>query len=295
MVAGISFGSQGAQNTGQGFERSGLPKLVSGALSEIFPDENDGGVICCIDNLELLQTYAEAKRRIEELRDDLLQIRGLRWVLCGALGITYAFATSARLDGYLHRPIALSEIAASHSSEILSSRVSVYSDRPEVYLPITTIGFSKLYTILRGNLRNVLSYVDNYCQHVSDTTEPAGEAEKNERFDSCLMEEATRARQAAENVLTKGTTKVFRKACEMGSFAPSNNVDFGLETASGLRNYIKALEEVDLIVSVRDETDRRRKSIQVTAKGWFVLYSLGSIDNDASLRVDDEISKSSSD
>ena len=129
VVAGISFGSQGAQNTGQGFERSGLPKLVSDALSKIFPEENDGGVICCIDNLELLQTYAEAKRRIEELRDDLLQIRGLRWVLCGALGITYAFATSARLDGYLHRPIALPEIAPSHSDEILASRMSVFSDK----------------------------------------------------------------------------------------------------------------------------------------------------------------------
>ena len=290
LVAGVTFGSQASQNAGVGFEKSGLPKLVVDALAKLFPDENDGGVVCCIDNLELLQTYEEAKRRIEELRDELFSIRGLRWVLCGALGITYAFATSTRLDGYLHRPIVVAEIDPSKSSDILESRRSAYSRGADtiLYLPITIEGFNTLYTVLHGNLRSVLSYIDNYCQHISDTSEPKDDAEKNTRFEEWLMDESTRARESTESVLTKKTTLIFRAACEMGEFAPSDFGRFGLDTPQALRNYLKSLESVDVIVSIRDETDKRRKRIQVTAKGWFLLHSLGTASNDKNLPDDPE-------
>jgi DNA-binding MarR family transcriptional regulator len=296
LVAGINFGSQGSQNAGLGFEKSGLPKLVVDALAKLFPDENDGGVVCCIDNLELLQTYEEAKRRIEELRDELLSIRGLRWVLCGALGITYAFATSTRLDGYLHRPIVIAEIDPSKSSDILESRRSAYSSSAHTpaYLPITIDGFKTLYTVLHGNLRSVLSYIDNYCQHISDTSEPKDDTEKNARFEEWLEEEATRARDSTESVLTKKTTLIFRAACEMGEFAPSDFSKFGLDTPQALRNYLKSLEGVDVIVSIRDETDKRRKRIQVTAKGWFLLHNLGAANNDKNLPNEAENTSDSS-
>ncbi len=83
------------------------------------------------------------------------------------------------------------------------------------------------------------------------------------------MEEATRARDSTESVLTKKTTLIFRAACEMGEFAPSDYPKFGLDRPQALRNYLKSLESVDVIISIRDETDKRRKRIQVTAKGWF--------------------------
>jgi hypothetical protein len=270
----VSAGIQSNQNTGAGFERSGFRRLITEALKKLFPDESDGGVVCCIDNLELLQTSEEAKRRIEELRDELLQIQGLRWVLCGALGITYAFATSPRLDGYLHRPIVLKEVDSSFAPEVLTSRTKVFAEKTAPYLPILERDFDLLYKILRGNLRNVLSYTDNYCQSIADSTEPATEAEKHAAFMNWLVTEAEAAHNTAVAALTPTTVTVFKRACATQTFAPSDYKAFGFETPQALRNYIKSLETVDLIVSVRDDSDKRRKTIQVTPKGWLVNFKI---------------------
>jgi DNA-binding MarR family transcriptional regulator len=80
----------------------------------------------------------------------------------------------------------------------------------------------------------------------------------------------------------------------MGEFAPSDFPRFGLDTPQALRNYLKSLEGVDVIVSIRDETDKRRKRIQVTAKGWFLLHSLGAANNDKNLPDDAENTSDSS-
>jgi hypothetical protein len=273
-VYGFGAGVQTSQNVGSGFERIGVRRLITEALRTLFPDESDGGVVCCIDNLELLQTSEDAKRRIEELRDELLQIQGLRWVLCGALGITYGFATSPRLDGYLHRPIVLKEVDKSFATEILTSRVQVFAARKETYLPILENDFDLLYTVLRGNLRNVLSYTDNYCQAVADGEAPTNPEEKHASFGKWLSGEAEAAHKVAKATLTPTTLTVFKLACDSGAFAPGDFAAFGFETAQALRNYIKSLETVDLIVSVRDDKDKRRKTIQVTPKGWLVNYKI---------------------
>ena len=41
-----------------------------------------------------------------------------------------------------------------------------------------------------------------------------------------------------------------------------------------LRPQVKALEDVNLVVSAIDESDKRRKTISVTPRGWLVNYKL---------------------
>lgn len=261
------------KSSNPGFERGGFRNHVVKMLSVIFPERGLGGVICCIDNLELLQESEIAKQKLEQLRDNLLQIQGLCWVLCGALGITYGVASSPRLDGYLHRPIELSEVDKSLASDILKSRISAYSRESDPYLPITQTSFDQLYEILKGNLRTVLSYTGNYCQAAADGKLPQGDAEKNAEFQAWLSSESEAAYEVARSALTPKTMEVFHIATSgTGTFSPSDYEKFDTTSMQALRPYIKSLEDVSLLQSVKDDKDQRRKTIQVTAKGWLVEH-----------------------
>lgn len=261
-----------------GFERSGLRQTIQKALKEIFTDVGQGGVICCIDNLELLQESNKVRLLLEQLRDSLLQIPGLCWVLCGALGITYGIASSPRLDGYLHRPIELKEMDSSFAPLILGRRIEVYSDCEKPYLPINQSEFDKLYEIVRGNLRTVLSYVDNYCQAIADGACPNSEDEKRACFNKWLNDEAKANYDVARGSLTPRTLEVFKTATSgPGTFSPGDFESYGFSSMQSFRPYIKSLEDVSLVVSTQDDSDKRRKTIQVTPKGWLVEFYIDMI------------------
>ena len=64
-----------------GFNESGFISFVNNCLINCFPSRSSGGFICVIDNLELLETSKSARELLESIRDELLNIKGLRWVL----------------------------------------------------------------------------------------------------------------------------------------------------------------------------------------------------------------------
>lgn len=65
--ANATYGRSNEPNTGEGFEKSGFPGAVRTALSAGFP-EGSGGIICILDNLEILETTRAARRALDELR-----------------------------------------------------------------------------------------------------------------------------------------------------------------------------------------------------------------------------------
>ncbi len=107
QIAGIGFGKSTQLNEGAGFSESGFSRLITNWLEQIFPANQQGGVICVLDNLELLETSSTARKTIEHLRDTLFNIRGIRWVLCGANGIINSVVSSQRLVGHIGEPIAI--------------------------------------------------------------------------------------------------------------------------------------------------------------------------------------------
>lgn len=271
----VQAGNQQETNTGAGFERSGFRKAVTTWLDTVFPSPKEGGVICTIDNLELLQSSDEARRLLEQLRDELFNINGLRWVLCGSLGIIYGVVSSPRLEGYLHNPVEIGEIGQAHSREILQSRVDSYAvNKEEYYLPITPEAFEKLYIILRGNIRSVLAQADNFCQWIADRKKPATSEEKNFTFESWLNEQSASSYEAARQTLRPKAMEVFEKACEKVVFSPSDFEEFGFNSIPAFRPHVKDLEDAGAVVSTQDEGDKRRKTIQVTPKGWLMNHHL---------------------
>jgi hypothetical protein len=273
----VQAGSQRETNTSSGFERSGFRKWVFTWLEQVFPTSDSGGVICTIDNLELLQSSETARALLEQLRDELLNVRGIRWVLCGALGIVYGVVASPRLEGYLHKPIEVLGIDDQYAPEILTSRIATYALDPDsCYLPLRSEDFARLYDLLQGNLRSVLSYADDYCQHVADRgVEPVTNEDKAVTFTAWLKGQCNDAYEAVRQELRPKALEVFDVAVRaQGVFSPSDFATFGFNSIAAFRPHIRDLEAVGLVVSTKDDGDKRRKTIQVTPKGWLVQEHL---------------------
>lgn len=268
----LQGGSQRETNTSAGFERSGFRKWVFTWLEEIFPSLVSGGIICTIDNLELLQSSENARALLEQLRDELFNVPGLRWVLCGALGIVYGVVASPRLEGYLHKPIEVLGINDQYAPEILTSRVRTYALKIDsTYLPLRREDFGRLYRLLKGNIRSVLSYSDDYCQYVADSGREPTEDEMIATFAEWLRGQCSCAYEAVRQELRPKAIEVFRFAASVGGvFSPSDFESFGFNSIAAFRPHIRDLEAVGLVVSTQDDGDKRRKTIQVTPKGWMV-------------------------
>ena len=65
--------------------------------------------------------------------------------------------------------------------------------------------------------------------------------------------------------------QVFNHAIEVGGvFSPSDFEVFGFNSIAAFRPSIRDLEGVGMLVSTQDDGDKRRKTIQITPKGWLV-------------------------
>ncbi|RYH66135.1 MAG: MarR family transcriptional regulator [Alcaligenaceae bacterium] len=274
---GVSFGVQSENNTSGGFERSGFRKAIADWLESIFPSPESRGVVCVIDNLELLQSSEDARAVVEQLRDHLFNVPGLRWVLCGALGIVYGVVASPRLEGYLQPPIQVGEISSSHAAEILSNRVRAFAKPGGTpSLPLLDSDFAHLYKLLQGILRSVLSSAGDYCSWVDEKeVNPTTDIERHSLYEEWLQKQCQDEFDAIQKQLRPTAYRVFQHAVQTGGvFSPSDFDEFGFKGIPQFRPSIRDLEAVGLLVSTRDEGDKRRKTIQVTAKGWKVSHHI---------------------
>lgn len=274
-VASFSAGSTVETNTGDGFALSGFNSAVRELLQHIFPTEESGAVVCVIDNLELLQTSDSARDLLESLRDELLTAHGLRWVLCGALGIVLGVASSPRLEGFLFQPIEVRKVPDASVGNIYRSRIDAFKVADEAYLPLTESDFVRLYTILAGNIRSLLGQADEYCQWVFENRGKLGDDEKTVAFVEWLTDAAATSYEAARTVISGRAWEVFEDAVALeGLFAPSDYEHFRFKSPQAFRPHVRDLEAAGLVVSTKDEGDRRRKTIQITSRGWLVNHHL---------------------
>jgi hypothetical protein len=270
-ISVLSAGYSSETNTGEGFSKSGFVKATRNWLEEIFPTPRDGGVVCVIDNLELLQTSEAARRNLEALRDELLTIPGLRWVLCGALGIVLGIASSPRLEGILSSPIDVKGVADDFIREIFNSRVKTFASDANPYLPLRIEDFERLYGILFKNLRSLLGHADVYCQWIADRDAPTADYDKRQMFQTWLDETSRKAYDSAREQVRPRAWKVFEDAIAIdGSFSPSDFEHFQFNSIPAFRPHVRDLEAAGLVVSTQDDGDKRRKTIQITPKGWLV-------------------------
>mgnify|MGYP003575549344 CR=1 FL=1 len=260
-------------NDGVAYMRGGFRAEVRNWLQAVFPTSQAGGVVCLIDNLELLRTSMQARNLIENLRDHLFGIPGVRWVFCGANGITRSVAGSPRLDGYLHAPVTVRALGEESAREIFSSRLDAYrawnAEHPP-YLPLLEEDFVRLFDVLGSNTRSALKYADTYCLSVP-SDQRLSDREKAESFGRWIEQESSAALQDCDSQIGPTAWRVFDYSCEsLPQFAPGDYGSFGFQTSQAMVPHVAALEQNGLVESAIDETDQRRRTISITPKGWFV-------------------------
>lgn len=135
---------------------------------------------------------------------------------------------------------------------------------------------------MNGNIRSVLGHADAYCHWVADRAQPADPDEKDAAFNRWLRHQAESAHAAARQNLRPKAMEVFVLACERVVFSSSDYEDFGFNSIAALRPHVKDLEDAGALVSTQDEGDKRRKTIQVTPKGWLINFHLKSVEPEAS-------------
>lgn len=278
-------------NTGSGFAKEGLEQLVKKWLDEIFTVQGTGGVICVIDNLELLESGATARRLLEALRDRLFNVNGLRWVFCGANGVIHSLAASARLGSFLNTPIIdVQNIQPSHIEDLIRTRLQEFSVDPtlaESSLPIKISDIAALYPIINFNLRDLLHYVDDYCEHQFQLGKSQiSEEQKTVRFKKWLekitIESYTtlssRIPRDAWAVLDIAMGNSFKGTFGIGDYGSFNsNSKVQLSKASferWLRDFVKLQLITKNIDDVSMEDDGFKRDVfTVTAKGALVHYA----------------------
>lgn len=259
-------------NTSAGFLEAGLPSMLRDWLTKCFPTPSAGGFICCLDNLELLRTSREAREWLEALRDGILAWQGLRWVLIGSKGIIRTSVSSPRLEGRLLDPLLLGPMNPSDAERAIERRLSVFAVSRKSTPPVTPRQFLMLYYLVAGNMRNAMKLsVDFSLWLHANAPNAAGRsstlASWVERQSRWHLEDTS---------LTPTAWRIFDRLIELGgSCSPSDWAEFGYEGPRPLTKYLRVLEGQNLVSASYDENDRRRKTIHVTPRGWFVEKARG--------------------
>lgn len=272
-VAGFSGGKTKAANTSSGFTEAGFIETVTRWLSDCFPSSSSGAFVCVIDNLELVETSKKARNLIESLRDELLGIRGLKWVLCGARGIIRSTASSQRLQGVLSEPIILRHIPDDLIQDLIKTRIDFFKNLKNAVAPVEPLGFEHLYNVGNKNLRNALKYSEDFSLWVD-----LEDLEKQNPSEKFQLLEAWMAELSDDYLLdTRGVGErawqVFDQLVQTGGItSPGEFKDFGFSSNTAMKNQLLNLESAQLIDSAIDDTDSRRRTITITSRGWIVNY-----------------------
>ncbi len=271
-VLGFGVGGGSQANDAAGFSESGFRESVLTWLGSAFRSQAAGGFICTIDNLELLETSAAARELLEAIRDTVLSMPGVRWVLCGARGIVRSAAASPRLQGVLGDPIELLPLRDEFIPEVIARRIIVYGVLDSAYAPVEPDGFDHVYKVMHYNLRNAMKV----CQDFALWTDEEGQRPQASEDKRGLLEAylaLLSERYVEETKVPPRAWTVFDRLVELGgSCSPSDYSEFGFESSQAMRPNVKTLEEANLVLSSIDESDRRRKTIAISPRGWFVQY-----------------------
>ncbi len=269
-VGPIGGGGGVSINESNGFDLHGFFALVDKMLKAAF--DQGGGILCVLDNLEILNTSQLARSRLEALRDDLFYKHGMKWVVCGARGIVRSVASSPRLQGRMQEPLEIHPLKKDAISKLISSRVKEFRLQESAIPPVGVKSFSHVFSVLNENLRDSLKFSGDFSLWLAEGNHfGRTEEEYHELFEIWLAEQSGEFYNAI-NVPPRAWT-LFDEICERGgSISPSDYEDFGFNSAQNMRGQVQRLEQAALVVSELEEVDHRRKTITVVAKGWLLRH-----------------------
>ncbi len=269
-IMGTGLGGGRTANDGAGFDVHGFFTIVDRLLAAAFRDK--GGVICVLDNLEILNTSQAARQKLEALRDDLFAKHGIHWVVCGARGIVRSVATSPRLQGRLLEPLQIRPLRQDSLADLIASRTTEFRLQPESVAPVGVRSLTHIFGILNENLRDALKFSGDFSLWLFEKQQYSADPDAlHELFEVWLAELSDRYAEALR--VPNRAWQLFDDICEEGgSVSPSDYEAFGFNSPQNMRGHVSRLEAAELVISEIDDTDHRRKTINVMAKGWLMRH-----------------------
>lgn len=270
----LSGGHGEEGNTGEGYTKSGFPTAIRALLASAFEGQR-GGIICILDNLELVESVGSARAALDHLRDRVFNLPNVRWVLCGSRGIV-SRARTERLSGVFHAPMKLEPLADATTVEAIHRRIEVYGDE-DSQPPVTPNGFAFLYSALNSNLREALSTSQQFAQWVHQqyviiNQEIPAPSELDALLEVWLFQRAETAYEDANSVQPRNW-RFFSELCEAGGRANAADWrDFGFGTQQQYGSAVTQLANVNLVVRETDPEDGTKKVFAVTALGRLVYF-----------------------
>lgn len=276
LGTGAGAGGGSTPNTSEGFQQSGFPSAVREQLDRCFPGRSAGGIVCVLDNLELLQDSQTARSTLDAMRDRIFDIPQLRWVLCGSRGIV-SRARSERLSGVFEMPMRLGPLEHEAAVDLVARRIEHYGTGNAV-APVTPTGFEFIYRAINKNLRDALSYAHQfaewmYTEYLAEHKPIPPEPDRDGLLEVWMTERADQAFDDARGVQARAW-QFFQDLAKAGGRAGSAEWErFGYTHQQQMTNAVTQLADVNLMVRETDPENAARTVNAITAQGWLVYFN----------------------
>jgi hypothetical protein len=268
---GGSLQTGGTPSNSEGFKGAGMQMMVDEWLDRCFAESTSGGIVCLIDNLEILKTSAQAREAVEALRDGLFAKRGLRWVLCGTPAVIGGGALfSARMEGRIAPPIQIRPVASELAPELVTRRLERFGSS-EAYAPVDGQGFERVYAVVNSRLRYALDLCQEFAFFLhAQGRRPVDADDRAEILDSWLAVKANEFAQAASDVPAR-SWRLLDDLTDLGGEIRGREADVcRFDSAEDLAAAATSLCRTGLLERI--EADEGDYVLQLTTPGWLVSF-----------------------
>ncbi|NPD21128.1 MarR family transcriptional regulator [Alterinioella nitratireducens] len=163
-------------------------------------------------------------------------------------------------------------LARDSIDDLISARVREFDLNSDTAPPVGVRSFTHIFRILNENLRDALKFSGDFSVWLYENDNYSSDSDRlHELFEIWLAEQSDQYAMSI-NVPPRAW-KLFDEICERGgSISPSDFEEFGFNSSQNMRGQVARLENADMVTSELDETDHRRKTINVMAKGWLLRH-----------------------
>ncbi|HMU37882.1 MAG TPA: hypothetical protein PKE31_02625 [Pseudomonadota bacterium] len=143
--------------------RASFYALICRWLEDAFPRLRPGGLVCMLDDVDLLGGPNEARSYFDELRSLFFQT-GLRWVLCCEGNILNDVLSFPSTLHYLAPPMMISSLSPALIAQVYERRVRFHAEPDrEPRMPLAVEDFVWLVAIFCGDMAMAFAAADNFC------------------------------------------------------------------------------------------------------------------------------------
>lgn len=238
----------------------------------------DGAFIMIIDNLEVAATVNNPRVALEAVRDTVLALPAVRWIICGTPGAVRGIVSSPRLYGRLFEPLRLQPVPPESASEVLGRRYATLAISGTPDPPISGGTFQLIYGIVGHDLRAALSLCEGFVTEAWEDIRRLDSDERAREFVSWVRRVAS-VHAASLETLPEYSQKLVEDLGQIGgSWRATENQLFGATSLDALRTMVAELADAAMVV-VEDVLDEDAWSFRLSTQGHLAYaYAQGHLD-----------------